>query len=193
MVIHKALGLLLLFLTCTNAEYLVGHSWIETPECFSIDRTMLPTERLVLLSEGYELVVDVEVARTTEARFQGLQCRMEIPNKTGMLFEFPSDVNTGFWMFNTYVPLDLIYFNKSGVAVAASTLQPCPRLLSEQETVWRNRCVEATLPFIPKYSYRYVLETTAGWLQTEGVFMDSIRGNLQMRRDKPSYPIEKEI
>lgn len=59
-------------------------------------------------------VFAVEVATTDAERAQGLMHRKELPEGTGMLFDFKRDEPVSMWMKNTYVPLDMIFITADG-------------------------------------------------------------------------------
>ncbi|MFD2183316.1 DUF192 domain-containing protein [Rhodoplanes azumiensis] len=59
-------------------------------------------------------VFSVEVATTDAERAQGLMHRKELPEGTGMLFDFKRDEPVSMWMKNTYVPLDMIFITADG-------------------------------------------------------------------------------
>lgn len=142
---------------------------MENVDCATVDRSPLRTERLTLRAGTTTIHIDVEVAAAGPERVQGLQCRSRVPVGTGMLFELPAEGLRGFWMLNTYVALDLLYFDHTGLAVAAATLRPCPRLTEESDTAWRTRCTAEASPHTPSDSYLFVLETPAGWLASQGL------------------------
>jgi len=68
----------------------------------------------------------VEIADTTEKQALGLMFRDSMPDDQGMLFIFPNEAPRSFWMKNTRIPLDIMYFDKElkMVSISANT-PPC--------------------------------------------------------------------
>jgi uncharacterized membrane protein (UPF0127 family) len=91
----------------------------------------------------------VELAETQEKQALGLMFRDSLPDDHGMLFIFPSEGLRRFWMKNTRIPLDIIYFDSDLKLVSVSEdVQPCRT----------QRC-----PSYPSEGpARYVLELNAG-------------------------------
>lgn len=75
---------------------------------------------------------DVELVTTPASREQGLMWRVHMAPDHGMLFVFPQSQPRWFWMKNTLIPLDILYFSsdrelvsiKHGVPPCRSS--PCP-------------------------------------------------------------------
>ena len=68
----------------------------------------------------------VEIARTDPERERGLMYRTHMPADHGMLFVFSDAQPRYFWMKNTLIPLDIIFFDahKRLVNISANT-PPC--------------------------------------------------------------------
>lgn len=86
-----------------------------------------PASSVSFERDGREvLTLEVWVADTPEARARGLMEVEEMPDGAGMLFLFDSPTQTGFWMKNTLIPLDIAFFLESGVSQVLQ-MEPCDR------------------------------------------------------------------
>lgn len=81
--------------------------------------------------------------------------RESLPEGQGMLFVFDQPMPLAFWMKNTLIPLDILYFDAGGELVSALTMEPC------------------TADPCPSYpsgeSAKFALEVSAGFNQQHGV------------------------
>ncbi len=145
-------------------------TWVDNPDCQSISRNLLDSIQVKLKWKDVEETVTSEVAETSVQRSQGLMCRGNVPGGSGMLFLFDQPRNGGFWMFNTYVPLDILYIDKSGNVIWNDSMQPCARQSSETDNAWRSRCASRTSSPDPSLGgYTAALELPAGWLAQAGI------------------------
>lgn len=98
----------------------------------------------------------VEIAQTSQEREQGLMYRRELPPDQGMLFIQPPN-RAIFWMKNTLIPLDILYFDTNG-------------WLSQIEASARP-CMTPTCPLYPsdRDDIRYILELNAGEAARRGI------------------------
>ena len=85
-----------------------------------------PLEGLtVVTSKGaFEFMVDI--ADNPKDQVQGLMCQEQLPEDCatnlpenyGMLFDFGNEQPRGFWMKNTYIPLDIIFIRSNGTVAS---------------------------------------------------------------------------
>jgi hypothetical protein len=75
--------------------------------------------------------VQAELAATFAERQRGLMFRRVLPSAQGMLFLFENPGRYSFWMFNTLVPLDIIWMDEQRrVVFISENTPPCPPELS---------------------------------------------------------------
>ena len=140
-------------------------TWVDNPDCESVSKSPLSTIPVKLSWREVEQTVNSEVAASSAQRSQGLMCRGDVPHGSGMLFLFDQPRDGGFWMFNTYVPLDILYIDGSGAVIWHDTMEPCARQMSESDNAWRNRCgARTSRPDTTLGGYTAALELPAGWL-----------------------------
>ncbi len=89
--------------------------------------------------------IKVEIAESERERKRGLMYRKELKDIEGMLFIFKRDGYYGFWMKNTYIPLEILFINRELMVVDMDTMLPLD-----------------TVPHFPVVPVRYVLELKTG-------------------------------
>lgn len=102
----------------------------------------------------------VEVARTDQQRSFGLMQRPSLPDTSGMIFLYdtPQPAGSGFWMFQTRVPLDIAFFDSTGTVLAVLQMAPCD---SPYPDVCRT--------YSPGVPYTGALEVNRGWFAANGL------------------------
>jgi uncharacterized membrane protein (UPF0127 family) len=73
---------------------------------------------------GYR-IYHIDLADTPAERAKGLMFRRSLPQRYGMLFVFPNERPRQFWMKNTFVPLDIAFFDRAGNIVNFHRAEPC--------------------------------------------------------------------
>jgi uncharacterized protein len=106
-----------------------------------------------LREAGTTLRFTVEVADTEEGRARGLMFRERLPQFAGMLFVYETPQPVAFWMRNTLIPLDMLFFDQAGrLARVHSNARPL------DET-----------PIPGGANIRYVLEINGGMAESLGI------------------------
>jgi len=90
----------------------------------------------------------VAVADTAPLRAQGLMGVTDLGGLDGMFFVYDEDTDSGFWMKDTLMPLDIAFFTASGAFVDLISMTPCTVYPCE---VYR-----------PSGTYRYAIEAPPG-------------------------------
>lgn len=109
----------------------------------------------------------VEVAADNHQRARGLMERDSLPEDQGMWFQYPSERpgSSGFWMYNTNIPLDIAYLDGEGQIVKIMQMQPCKY---QNPGLCRS--------YRPEVNYSGALEMNLNFFQEHGVELgDHIR------------------
>lgn len=76
-------------------------------------------------ADGQRVSLMVEIADDPQEHRTGLMHREDLTWDSGMLFVFEDEGVRSFWMKNTKIPLDIIFFNGGREFVSMETMQPC--------------------------------------------------------------------
>jgi uncharacterized membrane protein (UPF0127 family) len=71
-------------------------------------------DAVILRGDWGQARFSVEIAATAEERARGLMFRESLPKSSGMLFLYEDPQPLSFWMKNTLIELDMIFFDSSG-------------------------------------------------------------------------------
>ena len=82
-------------------------------------------QKITLQAGDHKVTLQVEVADEPAERAEGLMGRTELPEGRGMLFIFPESQNLSFWMKNTLIPLDILFFDERKKFIGWQSMEPC--------------------------------------------------------------------
>jgi len=112
----------------------------------------------IINSDSQNINYFVEVAVSQSDQEKGLMHRKRLDKKSGMLFIFRKEKIARFWMKNTYIPLDIIFINKSG---SIDFIKKNTKPLSLKSIKSKDKVIA-------------VLEINAGEVEEFGIDQDSI-------------------
>ena len=104
-------------------------------------------------------VIHAEVVATPQKQAQGLMFRPELEPDRGMLFLFTEMSPRPFWMYQTVIPLDMIWLDRERrIVEIAADVPPCP-----------SKEPEACPNYGGNAPSMYVLELAAGQAAARGL------------------------
>lgn len=97
----------------------------------------------------------VELAQTSEEYTRGLMFRDSLDEDKGMLFIFPAERSSNFWMKNMVIPLDVIWINQNLEVVHIESTTPCTN--------------DPCQVYTSDEKAKYVLEINSGLVENYGI------------------------
>jgi uncharacterized protein len=113
-------------------------------------------QRIVFKPGG--VTVLAEKADSPQKRSQGLMNRASLGQKEGMIFNFEENGYQTFWMYNTRVPLTIIFLNDRLKIVDIQDMQPCVQSNPDLCRTYTSRGVA-----------RYAIEVNQGFAEKHGI------------------------
>ncbi len=99
-------------------------------------------------------ILTIEIADDDSKRQQGLMFREKLPEGTGMLFIFEDEAPRSFWMKNTFIDLDIGFFDENEKLIDMQTMTAAKSVMDERPP-----------PYPSNGPAKYALELPKGWFQ----------------------------
>lgn len=144
---------------CSDPEDCDSYLWCVDEQCelppAEVGQTDASTPQVTVVDPDGEEVADfyIELATTDSEKRKGLMFRRQLPDNWGMLFVYEDEAERGFWMQNTFIPLDMIFADARGRIV---------HIVEEAEPLTRVQRRS-------RKPARYVLEINAGLSEELGL------------------------
>lgn len=121
--------------------------------------------------------LSVELADKPAQHARGLMGRTSLDDYQGMLFRYQNlrPGNSGFWMYQTLIPLDIAYLNSQGEILKTFTMMPCG---SDNPRQCRS--------YAPGKNYQFALEMKAGFFADHNIRLGdklTVVGQLEAGQD----------
>jgi hypothetical protein len=117
---------------------------------------LLPSKAIQLTGpDGKVVEIQAEIADEPAEQQRGLMFRESLPPGFGMLFVFDQEQPLGFWMKNTLIPLDIMYFDADGKLVSSTTMVPCE--------------ADPCMSYPSEGNAKFALEVEEGFNQAQGI------------------------
>lgn len=113
--------------------------------------------KIILETSRSQILLMVEIADSDEKKQRGLMFREKLEEGGGMLFVFEDEAPRGFWMKNTKIPLDIVFFDREKKVISFAekmepcTADPCPTYSSEKPAMY---ALELPAQSVKRYGIR---------------------------------------
>lgn len=81
-------------------------------------------ETVSIQTQSGSVDLNVDIADTVAKARRGLMFRPSIPDDYGMMFIYPDDQVWSMWMKNTFIPLEMIFFDRAGIITQIEHAKP---------------------------------------------------------------------
>lgn len=163
---RKLFGLVIVCLLPAQAYF------AQSLEC-SVDAALIKTDQGIARFQ-------IEVADDPAERAKGLMYRKTLPAGQGMLFIYETPRPAAFWMRNTFIPLDMIFFDESGII---RHIHPNARPLDETP-------IQGATPDDPNPERLMVLEIAGGEAARNGLAVGQQLGHPGLPDEQSSVVCE---
>jgi len=126
----------------------------------------------------HDTPMQVEIADTFDSRARGLMHRESLGEHQGMWFKYTEmrPATSGFWMYNTLLPLDIAYVDDQQRVVRILQMQPCKSAQASQCPSYR-----------PGTAYMGAVEMNLGYFEKYGIEVgDTLRETKDGRCGTPA-------
>jgi hypothetical protein len=138
-------------------------------DCPSKVKDYYEITNITLSNNSTKIPLNLYLAATNEEHTRGLMCLRDLKNINGMLFSFQKEQISSFWMYKTFIPLTIIYFDSNNYSVDFFDMKPCKRNLFQNKNSYRQKCYEESNNYIPKGKYINSIEIIESFEKLEEI------------------------
>ena len=136
------------------------------------------SDRAIFQTDGGQVSFRVEIADDEAERAKGLMYRKTLPPGSGMLFIYDQPRAVSFWMRNTYIPLDLIFLDQTGII----------RHIHRHAIPLDETPIPGAAPGDPRPERRMILEIGGGEADRHGLTVGQSMAHPRLDQDLAALP-----
>lgn len=135
-------------------------------------------DQAVFQTENGPVAFQIELADDESERARGLMFRKALAPGTGMLFIYDAPRKVSFWMRNTYIPLDLVFLDQTGVI----------RHIHRNAVPLDETPIPGAAPGDPDPDRQMILEIGGGEAERLGLSVGQSMAHPRLRQDLAALP-----
>ena len=140
-------SLVIIFISCAQIKDIYN-------DCASKDKELdYAITNITLSNNSTKIPLNLYLGVTSDEHKKGLMCLRDLKKINGMLFSYKKEQTSGFWMYKTFIPLTIIYFDSNNYSVDYFDMKPCKRNLFQSKNNYKQKCYKESKNYVPKGKY----------------------------------------
>ena len=134
--------------------------------------------QIAIQTDDGHVIFSIELADTPALREKGLMFRKELPENSGMLFAYETPREAAFWLRNTYIPLDMVFMDETGVI----------RHIHVNARPHDETPIPGAVPGDPNPERQFILEIAGGEAARLGLEVGQAMASLAVDQRQAAWP-----
>tara|TARA_B110000495_G_C23025069_1_gene608958 strand:- start:822 stop:1361 length:540 start_codon:yes stop_codon:yes gene_type:complete len=153
--------LLLIFISCIQIS--------DTFHNCSSNDLKYKTTNITLSNDLNSIPINLYHGKSDIEHKRGLMCVRDLKDINGMLFSYKNEQSSAFWMYKTFIPITIIFFDSNNLSVDLIEMKPCKRNLFQTINDYKLKCYEESKNYIPRTKYTNSIELIESFEKLEEI------------------------